>query len=96
MKRIKLTQGKYALISDSDFKRVAKHKWCAKKSAYNIYAVRGVWDGVKTTIIRMHRWLVNCPKGKEVHHKDGNPLNNQRGNLQITTKKKNLALRDFK
>ena len=29
--------------------------------------------------------------GKDVHHKDGNPLNNGRGNLAVTTKKKNRS-----
>ena len=27
--------------------------------------------------------------GKDVHHKDGNPQNNARSNLQVTSRKKN-------
>ena len=29
--------------------------------------------------------------GKDVHHKDGNPKNNRRGNLTVTSKKKNRS-----
>ena len=30
--------------------------------------------------------------GKDVHHKDGNPLNNSSGNLTLMSKSKNRAL----
>ena len=31
------------------------------------------------------------PKGKDVHHKDGNPRNNKRSNLQVLSRSKNRA-----
>ena len=31
--------------------------------------------------------------GKDVHHKDGNPLNNSSGNLTLMSKSKNQALK---
>ncbi len=33
-----------------------------------------------------------CPKGKEVHHKDGNPKNNKSSNLKCMAKKKNRRI----
>ena len=32
---------------------------------------------------------VNPPKGKDVHHKDGNPRNNSKSNLRVESKKTN-------
>lgn len=31
--------------------------------------------------------------GKDVHHKDGNPRNNKRSNLSVSSKKKNRSLK---
>ena len=36
---------------------------------------------------------VKCAKGKEVHHKDGNPRNNKRSNLRCMSKKKNRSIK---
>ncbi len=33
------------------------------------------------------RRKINAPKGKDVHHKDGNPNNNSRANLKLTSPK---------
>ena len=33
------------------------------------------------------RRKVNAPKGKDVHHKDGNPNNNKRSNLTLRSPK---------
>lgn len=95
-KRIKLTQGKSTIVSTADYAKLNKHKWCAKKSAVNWYAARGVWSP-KThtvTIIRMHRIIMHCPKNKQVHHKNGNTLDNRRGNLQIVTDRKHDKAHD--
>tara|TARA_R110000824_G_scaffold225667_1_gene413333 strand:+ start:2087 stop:2314 length:228 start_codon:yes stop_codon:yes gene_type:complete len=35
------------------------------------------------------RGLARKGDGKDVHHKDGNPMNNSRGNLALTSKKAN-------
>jgi hypothetical protein len=84
----------FAIVDARDYPRLSKHKWCAKKSDVNWYAVRGKWDGTRTKIIRMHREIMNCPKRKEVHHKNRKTLDNRRRNLKVTTKRKNLSLRE--
>lgn len=41
---------------------------------------------------RRARYLVNPPKGFEVHHKDGNTQNNDLSNLMIVTRKQHMEL----
>ena len=36
----------------------------------------------------------SCPKGKEVHHKDGNPRNNSKSNLICVSVSKNRGKRE--
>ena len=37
------------------------------------------------------RRKLKCPAGKDVHHKDGNPMNNSRSNLTCSSVKKNRS-----
>jgi len=91
MKIIYLTQGIITTVSDCDYERLNKYKWYAKKSAYNWYAARSDYSNGKQTTIRMHRFIMNCPKNMEVHHPDRGSLNNQRENLVVTTKSQNRS-----
>ena len=89
MKKIPLSgkkgRGKFALVSDRDYKWLSQWRWHINWSGY---AVR---QDVKTRkFIRMHRLIMNTPNGLQTDHKDGNPLNNQRKNLRICTFSENL------
>lgn len=44
MKKIKLTQGKYTLVDDSDYNVLIKYKWYAKNGENTFYAVRSTID----------------------------------------------------
>lgn len=62
MKRIKLTQGKYALVDDSDYEYLNQWKWCAIRDRGNWYATKG---GFKTKlIIKMHRLILGVTDPK--------------------------------
>ena len=89
-RRIKLTQGKYALVEVEDFEELSKYKWHAKKSRSNCYACRSVKlpDG-KRKSISMHRWLINPPEGLLVDHKNRISLDNRRSNLRPATPAQN-------
>lgn len=91
MKRIPLTKGLSALVSDQDFSKVNKHKWTATKNNHHHtwYAHRSVKIERRWKKITLHRFLMGFPIGLEVDHRDGNGLNNVRSNLRICTASQN-------
>jgi hypothetical protein len=91
MKKIKLSQNKYALVSDIDFKFLNQWKWHAAKRSNIFYAEHNTPrdnEGKQKTIL-MHRIILERKLGhsnfKYTDHKDGNGLNNQRRNLRPAT-----------
>lgn len=89
MRKIRLTKGKYALVSDEDFERVNQYKWYASLESRGTkwYAVRRVTINGKKVKIRMHRFVLGLPPGKEdpriVDHLNHNSLDNRRENLEV-------------
>ncbi|EDL65002.1 hypothetical protein BSG1_14814 [Bacillus sp. SG-1] len=45
------------------------------------------------TMVRLHRFLMNTPKGLQCHHKNGDRLDNRKDNLENVTVRKNLQFR---
>ena len=91
MKRIPLTQGKFALIDDEDFNLVSQYKWCASKNGHTCYAYTTIQKpSGKHTSLTMHRLLLKPADGLRADHKDGDGLNNQRYNLRPCTHRENL------
>jgi hypothetical protein len=97
MKKIELSQGKFAMVDDEDFEFLSQWKWSAvKKDDNKFYAVRGVWVTEKKNniIVYMHRVLLGIPTlNIEGDHADGDTLNNQKYNLRISTSSQNKANR---
>lgn len=92
MKRIELTQGKYAKVDDKDFRKLNKYKWFARFSpkSRSFYATRSRKKGEKGPVqIQMHNVVMKCPKGKRVDHRWGETLDNRRSQLRICTKLQN-------
>lgn len=90
MKEVRLTQGQVALVDDADYERVIALRWYAHRShgRGTWYAVR--WEGQpKRVHVGMHRFILGVTNEKQVDHRDGNGLNNQRYNLRIATKAQN-------
>jgi hypothetical protein len=95
MKEIPLTQGKVVLVDDEDFGRLSKHRWHAWRGRGFIwYAVRnGQRVAGKRSKVRMHREVLCCSGGMEVDHRNGNGLDNQKGNLRVATDTQNAQNR---
>lgn len=88
MKRIPLTQGKFALVDDIDSSFVSSFKWCIKKHGRTFYAKYSRHKKPHTTY--MHVLIMQPPKGMEIDHIDGDGLNNQRKNLRVCTHAENM------
>lgn len=88
---IPLTQGKVALVDEIDFERLNKLKWAAQKDTDTFYAVKTIAPTKtrKGFAIKMHRLILDCPKGMQIDHRDNNGLNNTRSNLRICTASQN-------
>ena len=84
MKKIKLTQGKFALVSNEDFEWLSQWKWCAMYSYNTWYVMRGNHPQVL-----MHRLIMDTPKGADTHHLNHNGLDNRRCNLEICSHQQN-------
>lgn len=83
MKKIRLTQNRFALVDDKDFEWLNQWKWCCSSG----YAVRRVGD----KHVKMHRIIVGLKPGNvlQTDHIDGNRLNNKRHNLRVCTHTQN-------
>ncbi len=94
MKKIPLTQGKFALVDDEDYDYLMQWKWCARwdKNARNFYALRAssMKDG-KRYPIHMHREILGLFHGdrKLTDHRNHNGLDNRRNNLRLCTHSQN-------
>ena len=85
MKKIPLTQGKFALVDDADYEFLNQWKWCVSKSSCSgkFYAQRRSDKSNGFQVISMHRLLSGAQKKDIVDHINGNPLDNQKSNLRI-------------
>lgn len=100
MKTIRLTKGKVAKVDDADYKFLSQWNWYCKTTrteglVSKNYAARFERRRGKGHTIYMHRVITKCEKTKEIHHKNGDGLDNRRRNLKVTTKTENLAYRQF-
>lgn len=86
-KKIKLTQGKYAIVDNDDFDKLNQWKWWVD---YRGYAVRDVGGRKNKKRILMHRLINNTPKGLSTDHINRNKLDNRRKNLRTVNQSQNL------
>jgi len=84
--KILVVNGIDVLLDDWDWLRVCRYKWRVKTVSDNgkrKYIVRDQRRPGKKETIYLHRDVMNCPKGMEVHHVEGNFWDNRKEKLQI-------------
>ena len=90
MSKISLSQEKFALVSNADYKWLNQWKWSVNKCHKIMYAHRSFKNpGTNPQKIYMHRLIMGFPEGKEVDHINHNGLDNRRCNLRIVTHRQN-------
>jgi hypothetical protein len=91
VKKISLTQNKFAIVDNEDFELLNQFRWHAIKSKYTFYAQRDTKVNEKRIHIKMHHCIIGKPpKGKVIDHINGNGLDNRVENLRIVTQRKNM------
>lgn len=91
MVEVPLTRGLVAVVDDDDGTLVVPYRWHARRgkngvwyAGTNVRKPGGGWRAVK-----MHRLILDAPKGVLVDHRDGDGLNNRRANLRFATNAQN-------
>ncbi len=92
MHRIKLTQGKYAIVDEEDYEALNQYKWHFGSQGY---AKRYITVNGKQKPILMHRILNNTPIGYDTDHINRNRLDNRKSNLRTVTRRDNLLNKDL-
>jgi len=95
MKKIKLTQGKYALVDNEDFDVLNQYKWYFHKAGYALRTCHKPRNGKKqeTYKVYMHHVIAGKYKGLQIDHKNMNTLDNRRDNLRVCTATQNALNR---
>lgn len=82
MKKIPLTQSKFALVDDADHDWLSQWKWCYHGGGYALRSRDGKL---------MHRLILDAHKGQQVDHANRNGLDNRRENLRFCDHSQNAA-----
>ena len=90
MIKIILSKDKIALIDNEDYDLINQYKWCAVWDNFNWYAVTSLprLNGSQIKL-KMHQLIMGRIVDKEIDHKDGDGLNNQKYNLRFCTNMEN-------
>jgi hypothetical protein len=88
-RRIRLTQGKYAIVDPENYERLNSKKWYAVKEGRNYYAVRNITVNKRKRPVQMHRVIMNARPGQFIDHINHNGLDNRIANLRQASRAEN-------
>ena len=93
MKRIRLTQGKVALVNDKDYEWLDQWKWCYDSNGYAVRHEQKKEYGKKPRrMVKMHRAVMRI-KNSDIYldHINKNKLDCRKENLRIVTNSQNQS-----
>src|SRR5574343_596006 len=92
MKKLPLSQGKFAIVDDDDYENLLSWKWTYSGGyAYRLKTIQG-----KSKKIWLHRFIANIPDGLYTDHINGDKLDCRKENLRFCTyaeNNKNASIR---
>jgi hypothetical protein len=91
MKKIPLTQRRYALVDDEDFDFLNQWEWFVSAEGYAVRnkTVIDAEGKKKQKTVWMHRIINNTPAELKTDHIDGDRLDNRKENLRSVTQSEN-------
>ena len=91
MREIALSHSKVALVDDEDYEVLCRFRWRAHVASGKWwYAARNAPHVTRSRgLIKMHRVILDAPKGVMVDHINGDTLDNRRCNLRLCTPSQN-------
>lgn len=96
-KIIALTKNQNAIVDAADFDWLNQYNWQAhwSQTGNGFYAARTARHPVtgKRIYVSMHRFILGCKASKDVDHRNGDRLDNRRGNLRRCTHPQNMRNR---
>lgn len=92
-KLLKLSKGMFTLVDDDVYEKYKSLSWHAHNRQGKYYANHSAFSNVngvkKVKSVSLHRLITNAPKGVEVDHINGDPLDNRRANLRFCNRSEN-------
>lgn len=86
---VTLTRGYEAIIDAADIPLVEGWNWTAFVTTWTVYAMRWQPSGSKQSSLKLHRVIMDAPRGVKVDHINSNGLDNRRANLRLATDSEN-------
>ena len=93
MKRIPLTQNKFALVDDENYDWLMTWKWCLQVHHNHMYAITSNSRTHGGGTIKMHRLIMVHPMNLIIDHINHNGLDNRKVNLRTVSNRTNLSNR---
>ena len=84
MRKIPLSQGKFALLDSEDFNYINQWNWYYDKGYARTHSKID-----NKQLLYMHRLILNFPEDKDIDHINHNTLDNRKSNLRIVTSSQN-------
>jgi len=98
--KLKTKNGYEFEIDDEDFRIISRYNWYGYKARNKIktgdiswkssYVYTSMWINKKSQNIRLHRLILEAPKGVQIDHINGNGLDNRKANLRFCNNSQNL------